>query len=87
MPKPDYINHSRQRAHGPIELFGTKWVMFGGHRPISRLARRVAHPYAAHEEMTEGLSEAERDAVFRGNAARWFWGGRDRKKVRVPESA
>ena len=70
-----------------IELFGTKRVMFGGHRPISRLARRVAHPYAAHEEMTEGLSEAERDAVFRGNAARWFWGGRDRKKVRVPESA
>jgi predicted TIM-barrel fold metal-dependent hydrolase len=47
-----------------IELFGTKRVMFGGHRPISLLARRVAHPYAAYEEMAEGLSEAERDAVF-----------------------
>lgn len=70
-----------------IELFGTERVMFGSHRPISLLAQRVAHPYAAYEEMTEGLSEAERDAVFRGNAARWFWGGLDRKKVRCPESA
>ena len=70
-----------------IELFGTKRVMFGGHRPISRLARRMARPYEVYVEMTVGRSEAERDAVFRGNAARWFWGGRDRKKVRVPESA
>jgi predicted TIM-barrel fold metal-dependent hydrolase len=61
--------------------------MFGSHRPISRLARQVAHPYAAYEQMAVGLSEAERDAVFRENAARWFWGGLDRKKARGPESA
>ncbi len=74
-------------AEAAIELFGTARVMFGSHRPISRLARIVAHPYAAYEEMTHGLSEAERDAVFRGNAAQWFWGGLDRKKIRVPFSA
>jgi predicted TIM-barrel fold metal-dependent hydrolase len=59
-------------------------VMFGSHRPISKLARNVARPYAAYEE---GLSEAERDAVFRTNAARWFWQELDRGKVRSPESA
>jgi hypothetical protein len=29
-------------------------VMFGSHRPISKLARNVARPYAAYEEMTQG---------------------------------
>jgi predicted TIM-barrel fold metal-dependent hydrolase len=70
-----------------IELFGTERVMFGSHRPISRLARRVAHPYAAYAEMTQSLSKAERDAVFAGNAARWYWGVLDRARVRVPTSA
>jgi predicted TIM-barrel fold metal-dependent hydrolase len=70
-----------------MELFGTERVMFGSHRPISKLARNVARPYAAYEEMTQGLSEAERDAVFRTNAARWFWRGLDRRRVRFPKSA
>lgn len=70
-----------------MEIFGTERVMFGSHRPISRLARKVAQPYAAYEELIPGLSAAERDAVFAGNAARWFWGVLDRAKVRVPESA
>jgi predicted TIM-barrel fold metal-dependent hydrolase len=56
-----------------IERFGTERVMFGSHRPISALARRVASPYVAYEEMTHGLSEQERDAVFRRNAAEWFF--------------
>ena len=70
-----------------IELFGTERVVFGSHRPISRLARRVRNPYAVYEEMTRRLSKAERDAMFAGNAARWYWGVLDRAKVRVPASA
>ena len=55
-----------------FELFGTKRIMFGSHRPISRLSRSFASVYAGYEEMTAGLSESEQDSVFRRNAAEWF---------------
>jgi len=55
-----------------FQLFGTKRIMFGSHRPISGLSRNFAAVYAGYEEMTAGLSESERDAVFRRNAAEWF---------------
>src|SRR5882757_2307050 len=57
-----------------FELFGTERVMFGSHRPISRLARNFANPYEGYQEMTRDLSSAEQDAVFRLNAAEWFFG-------------
>jgi predicted TIM-barrel fold metal-dependent hydrolase len=78
---------ARPWVEAAIEVFGTERVMFGSHRPISRLARKVVDPYRAYGEMTAGLSAAERNAVFAGNAARWFWGGLDRAKVLMPESA
>lgn len=81
------VAQARRWIEAAMELFGTERVMFGSHRPISKLARNVVHPYAAYEQMTRGLSEAERDAVFRANAARWFWEALDRGKVRVPQSA
>jgi predicted TIM-barrel fold metal-dependent hydrolase len=68
-----------------FELFGTERVMFGSHRPISRLARNFASPYAAYRELTKGFSDAERDAVFRSNAAKWFFDGIRQKDVRVPD--
>lgn len=55
-----------------FELFGPERTMFGSHRPISGLSRTFNALYAAYERMTEGLSESERDAVFRRNAAEWF---------------
>ncbi len=58
-----------------VELFGTERVMFGSHRPISRLARNFRSPHVAYQEMTRGFSTTERDAVFRLNAAEWFLGG------------
>ena len=64
-----------------LELFGTERMMFGSHRPISRLAHSVANPYDIYEEMTRGWSETERDAVFRLNAAAWFFGGLQTRKV------
>jgi predicted TIM-barrel fold metal-dependent hydrolase len=66
-----------------FELFGTERVMFGSHRPISRLARNFASPYEAYQEMTRDLSGAEQDAVFRRNAAEWFFGGLQSKNIRV----
>jgi predicted TIM-barrel fold metal-dependent hydrolase len=58
-----------------FELFGTERVMFGSHRPISRLARNFRNPYVAYLEMARGLSTTEQDAVFRLNAAECFFGG------------
>ena len=69
-------SEARRWVDAVMELFGTERVMFGSHRPISLLARKVANPYDIYEEMTRNLSETERDAVFRGNAARRFFGWR-----------
>jgi predicted TIM-barrel fold metal-dependent hydrolase len=58
-----------------FELFGTKRIMFGSHRPICGLSSTFPKPYAAYEKMTDGLSLSEQDAVFRLNAADWFFSG------------
>jgi len=75
------VAQARPWVEAVLELFGTERMMFGSHRPISRLARRVANPYDIYEEMTRGWSETERDAVFRLNAAAWFFGGLRTTKV------
>jgi predicted TIM-barrel fold metal-dependent hydrolase len=49
--------------------------MFGSHHPICGLSSTHPTPYPAFEAMTAGLSNSERDAVFRGNAADWFFSG------------
>jgi predicted TIM-barrel fold metal-dependent hydrolase len=81
------VEQARAWVDAALELFGIERVMFGSHRPISKLARNVVCPYLAYEEMTQGLSEPERDAMFRANAAQWYWEGLDRAKVRLPQSA
>jgi predicted TIM-barrel fold metal-dependent hydrolase len=58
-----------------FERFGTKRIMFGSHRPICGLSISYPTPYPAYEKMTERLSPSEQDAVFRSNAADWFFGG------------
>jgi predicted TIM-barrel fold metal-dependent hydrolase len=69
------VSQAQPWVDAVFELFGTERVMFGSHRPISQLARSVANPYDSYEALTRDLREAERDAVFRLNAARWFFGG------------
>jgi predicted TIM-barrel fold metal-dependent hydrolase len=59
-----------------FELFGAGRVMFGSHRPLCKLSRSFPNPYRADEEFVTRLDASEQDAVFRGNAARWFFGGR-----------
>jgi predicted TIM-barrel fold metal-dependent hydrolase len=58
-----------------FELFGPKRTMFGSHRPICKLSTSFPNPYSACEKMSECLSSSERDAVFRLNAAEWFFSG------------
>jgi predicted TIM-barrel fold metal-dependent hydrolase len=58
-----------------FELFGTKRVMFGSHRPICGLSTSFPTPYPAYEKMTECLSPSEQEAVFRSNAVDWFFSG------------
>jgi predicted TIM-barrel fold metal-dependent hydrolase len=58
-----------------LELFGAERTMFGSHRPICGLSSSFPTPYAAYEKMTKCLSPSERDAVFRLNAADWFFSG------------
>jgi predicted TIM-barrel fold metal-dependent hydrolase len=58
--------------HAVLDLFGTERTMFGSHRPISGLAKSFEALYVSYAEMTAGLSDAQRDAIFHGNAAKWF---------------
>jgi hypothetical protein len=47
--------------------------MFVSHRPICGLSSTFPTPYTAYDKMTDGLSLSEEDAVFRLNAADWFF--------------
>ena len=69
------IAEARPWVETVFELFGADRIMFGSHRPISRLATNFHSPYFAYGELTSALSPAEQDAVFRANAAQWFFKG------------
>jgi predicted TIM-barrel fold metal-dependent hydrolase len=69
------IAEARPWVETVFELFGTDRVMFGSHRPISRLATNFQSPYLAYGELTSALSPSEQDAVFRANAKHWFFEG------------
>jgi predicted TIM-barrel fold metal-dependent hydrolase len=56
-----------------LDLFGPQRVMFGSLHPICGLSRSFLSPYPAYEKLCAGLSSAEQDAVFRRNAAEWFF--------------
>jgi predicted TIM-barrel fold metal-dependent hydrolase len=56
-----------------FELFGPGRTMFGSHRPICKLSSTFPEPYRAHEVLTAKLTASEQDAVFRQNAASWFF--------------
>jgi predicted TIM-barrel fold metal-dependent hydrolase len=58
-----------------FELFGADRIMFGSHRPLCKLSRSFPNPYRAYEQLVAELTASEQDAVFRQNAAEWFFGG------------
>ena len=55
-----------------LERFGGERVMWGSNFPVERLARPFDHAVAAVLECCGGSGEAERRAVFAGNAWRWY---------------
>jgi predicted TIM-barrel fold metal-dependent hydrolase len=72
------ISEAEPWVQTAFDLFGPERVMLGSHRPISLLATSYASPYPAYEKMTANLSSAEQEAVFRLNAAGWFFESLDR---------
>jgi L-fuconolactonase len=62
-----------------FKVFGPGRVMWGSDWPVVILGGGYDRWRAAAEELTAGLTPAERDAVFGGNAARVYLGKRGRK--------
>jgi predicted TIM-barrel fold metal-dependent hydrolase len=67
------IAEARPWVETVFDLFGTDRIMFGSHRPISRLGTSIRSPYLAYGELASAVSPSEQDAIFRANAARWFF--------------
>jgi predicted TIM-barrel fold metal-dependent hydrolase len=55
-----------------LESFGPGRCMFGSHLPITSLSHGFERLYQLYDSTVAGLSDAERDAVFRTTASRWF---------------
>lgn len=55
-----------------IEAFGVERVMFGTNLPVDRLFASAGAILALYETVTAGLSDGERNAMFRVNAERAY---------------
>jgi predicted TIM-barrel fold metal-dependent hydrolase len=55
-----------------IELFGVKRAMFGSNYPVDGLRASFDAIYTGFEDITSGLAEAERRALFHDNAMRIY---------------
>ncbi|HEX4791194.1 MAG TPA: amidohydrolase family protein [Actinospica sp.] len=62
----------RPYAETALEAFGAERMMFGSDWPVCMLAATYSEVYDAAMELTAGLSEAERDAVFGTTATRVY---------------
>ena len=74
---PDLI---RRIAHETLAAFGPERCLWGSNFPIEKLWTGYAELLAAHLRATEDLSDDERDAIFRGTAARTY-------RIEVPRGA
>lgn len=55
-----------------LEAFGPGRCMFGSHLPITSLSHGFGRLFDVYDSTVAALSDAERDAVFRTTASRWF---------------
>ncbi len=55
-----------------IDVFGTERSMFGSNFPVDKLHADYARIWRAYDEITSGLTAAERDSLFVGNAAAFY---------------
>ena len=71
--RPDWtVEALRPYANHVLEVFGADRVMWGSDWPVCRLRSEYEDWHSAALTLTESLSDAERDAVFGGNAARFY---------------
>ncbi len=71
--KPDWtVEDLRPYADHILSVFGPDRVMWGSDWPVVRLRCEYQGWRAAAEDLTTGLSQPERDAVFGGTAARFY---------------
>lgn len=66
------VESLRPYAAHLIEAFGAERVMFGSDWPVVLLDADYAEWFAAARALTETCSEAERQAIFLGTAARFY---------------
>ncbi|SMC53822.1 amidohydrolase family protein [Kibdelosporangium aridum] len=66
------VDDLRPYAEVVLEAFGPSRVMFGSDWPVCLLAGSYADVVEAAEDLTSGLSQADRDQVFGGTAARVY---------------
>jgi len=66
------VDRLRPYADVLIEAFGAERVMFGSDWPVCLLAASYDEWVAAAGDLTSGLSDSERAAVFGGTAAQWY---------------
>jgi predicted TIM-barrel fold metal-dependent hydrolase len=57
---------------GAIELFGVERAMFASNYPVDGLRASFTTIYSGFEEITRGMREAERRALFHDNAVRIY---------------
>ncbi len=71
---PDATQTAHLRPYYDLALagFGPDRLMFGSDWPVSTRDTSYAHVHAAARALTAGLSEAEKEAVFRGTAQRVY---------------
>ena len=55
-----------------VDTFGPDRVMFGSNFPVDGINRTYAETYALFDEATAGFDRREREAMFAGNAARFY---------------
>jgi len=62
----------REFVLGILELFGVERAMFASNYPVDSLRASFTTIYAGFEEITRGMAEEERRALFHDNAVRIY---------------
>jgi predicted TIM-barrel fold metal-dependent hydrolase len=62
----------REFVLGVLELFGVERAMLASNYPVDSLRASFTTIYAGFEEITRGMTEAERRALFHDNAVRIY---------------
>lgn len=70
--RPWSVANNRGVVLDAIDIFGPDRVMFASNFPVDGLVGSFKTIFTGFSEITEGYSAAERNAMFRGNAARLY---------------